>query len=337
MFTHACLSSSQRRSSLTFKGPAAPTRSRKPPSVLDPIVPSRPLALAKRRRSSTGGAHSHRTSRSLPVTKARRASAGSQAQPQSARARKPSKRARVPDSDDDDDQSSASSDPEDDGAAASTRPYERRVARQVVAKRWRLLSASARDDVRFLAEHAARECVEEAFPHDSTSKAARALTTTLASFADDIDSLLVSLPVPPVPTVLARNSKGRAREVDLGVLMREKDLRRKSGELAAALEAEEAIVEALEAKVDEQRRLLEQEEALVASLAAASTRFRSLDPSVRVLPQLSALGRAGGDSEEDDDEEDLTVRIERLVDALNGAGTASGSDRDRVKRRKTSE
>lgn len=85
------------------------------------------------------------------------------------------------------------------------------------------------------------------------------------------------------------------------------------------------------------RRLLEQEEALVASLAAASTRFRSLDPSVRVLPQTSALGRAGGDSEEDDDEEDLTVRIERLVDALNGAGTASGSERDRVKRRKTSE
>ncbi|GAA5996055.1 uncharacterized protein JCM10292_004919 [Rhodotorula paludigena] len=335
MFTHACLSSSQRRSSLTFKGPAAPTRSRKPPSVLVPIVPSRPLAHAKRRRSSTSGAHQNRTSRSLPVTKAKRASSSSQAQQQSARARRPTKRARVPDSDDDD-QSSASSDQEDDGAA-STRPYERRIARQVVAKRWRLLSASARDDVRFLAEHAARECVEEAFPHDSTSKAARALTTTLASFADDLDSLLVSLPVPPVPTVLARKHKGKAREVELGVLMREKDLRRKSEELAAALEAEEAIVETLEAKVDEERRLVEQEEALVASLAAASTRFRSLDPSVHGLPQLSALGRAGGNGEEDEDEEDLTVRIERLVDALNGAASAFGGDRDRVKRRKTSE
>ncbi|BGP50853.1 hypothetical protein JCM10450v2_006779 [Rhodotorula kratochvilovae] len=286
-----------RRSSLTFKGPAQPTRTRKAPVTVDPIVPRASKPVKKRRRSSGADSVVSRASTSSAGKKGtvvkraanrpKRESGASDASEKKA----PAKRRRRPEPvEEDEHESEVGSDEGDD---APVRAYERRVSRDLVAKRWHLLSSFARDDLRFLVERAGRDALDEVFPTGLSSKAAQGVRKTLASFADDFDTLLTTLPVPPLPTALAgaARGKGKAREVDLGRVMAERELRGKANDLQHALEAEEADVEALQARVDEERSLLEQEETLLADFLSATQQLSAqrkakLDEQVRLLPNF---------------------------------------------------
>ncbi|GAA6058339.1 hypothetical protein JCM3770_001977 [Rhodotorula araucariae] len=274
-----------RTSSLTFKGPAQPTRTRRPPVIVDPIVP-RTAKPAKKRPSTSSASQKTRTAGKRAPGRPKRESGASDASENQV----PAKRRRPQPVDEDDEESDGgvllasgrarssglprSADVSGDLGDAPARAYEHRVSRDVVAKRWRLLSSSARDDLRFLAERAARRAIDEVYPSGPSSKAAQNARKALASFVDDFETLLTTLAVPPLASALAGAARGKgtgqARQVEIGRAMAASELRETVADLQRALEAEEANVEGLQARVDEEQRLLEQDEALLAEFTAAT-------------------------------------------------------------------
>ncbi|GAA6038256.1 hypothetical protein JCM8097_003907 [Rhodosporidiobolus ruineniae] len=266
-------SSTARRSSLTFKGPTTDgKRTRKQTSLIDPIPARRALTLQPKKRRRTSGETSARSSKGK-----RREEEGNEGgkrkrahKDEGGTSKARGKRRRVEPDEDEDDAEDAD---EEDGASASeaedvsssalkVRPYERHVPRETVKKRWKVLSENAREDLRFEAERKGREDLDT-LPASSTSAAHKALSALLTSFTSSLDSLLSTLPVPPLPSSIRIGSHHRAkgsRELELGWLRDRGEVKRRIAKLDEAYEVEQAEVEALEAKIEDERRLLEEAE-----------------------------------------------------------------------------
>ncbi|BGP34571.1 hypothetical protein JCM10296v2_006393 [Rhodotorula toruloides] len=157
--------------------------------------------------------------------------------------------------------------------APSARSYNRTIPRAVLAARWTTLSSSARADLRYEIEQAGRSTLDALGSHWSSS--ARNRTALFASFADDLDTLLSTLPVPPLPSAISSSSKnGKGKQVVLGTKLEEGEMQRKTALLESALEAEQADVEALSSRVEEEKRLLKREEKLLEQFIEATTEAR---------------------------------------------------------------
>ncbi|BGP19178.1 hypothetical protein JCM10213v2_007265 [Rhodosporidiobolus nylandii] len=251
-----------RRSSLTFKGPAAEKRVRAPPKVVDPIPARRRSSEGKKkRRSSASSAGS--------ASKGKGKEKASETGGLSDKAR--GKRRRVspePSSDEEEDEEN------DDASTAQVRPYERHVARSLVQSRWKTLSEGAREDVRYQAERTARELLDD-LPSASSSSA----RSLLARYADELDTLLTTLPCPPLPSALriGRNAKGKGREMEIGYALSARELKKRTTALETAYQHEQAEVDALEAKVEEERRLLEADEAALEMFEGAREKLRGAE------------------------------------------------------------
>ncbi|GAA5950352.1 hypothetical protein JCM10213_005816 [Rhodosporidiobolus nylandii] len=264
-----------RRSSLTFKGPAAEKRVRAPPKVVDPIPARRRSSEGKKkRRSSASSAGS--------ASKGKGKEKASETGGLSDKAR--GKRRRVspePSSDEEEDEEN------DDASTAQVRPYERHVARSLVQSRWKTLSEGAREDVRYQAERTARELLDD-LPSASSSSA----RSLLARYADELDTLLTTLPCPPLPSALriGRNAKGKGREMEIGYALSARELKKRTTALETAYQHEQAEVDALEAKVEEERRLLEADEAALEMFEGAREKLRGAEEEeLKAKPLVRSL------------------------------------------------
>ncbi|TNY21128.1 hypothetical protein DMC30DRAFT_219150 [Rhodotorula diobovata] len=249
---------------LTFKGPAHSKRARKPPVVLDPIVPRAPSRATRNRRVSDVGESRPQEEEQLNAPVQRTKDKAGIAKVQTVKA--PTNRRRQEVADSVEEAADAASDASGDAIDTSHVPYETHVPRDVVAKRWQPLSASARSDLRSLVDRASRDAMEEAFPDTSSSRTAQAARATLEVFADEFASALAALSVPPLSAALAGpcRTKDAPKEVSLSKVLAGEDLRAKNRDLKSALEAEEQECEALQARVDKQRRLLKRDRARLA-------------------------------------------------------------------------
>ncbi|BGO94401.1 hypothetical protein NBRC10512v2_006512 [Rhodotorula toruloides] len=250
---------SRRRSSLlAFKGPAQPKRERKKTVLIDPIVPRRASLEGKgaqkgvKRRRSSGASDGDKVDVKRVVKEKRD---------------KGKKRAQAERDEEQDEEDPSDAD------TPSIRSYTRTVPRTVLAARWTTLSSSAREDLRYEVEQAGRSTLDTLGSHSSSS--AQNLKALFSSFADDLDTLLSTLPVPPLPSSISSSSKnGKGKQVLLGAKFEEGEMERKISLLETALEAEQADVDALSSRVEDERRLLKKEEKLLEQFIKATTEAR---------------------------------------------------------------
>ncbi|BGP00590.1 hypothetical protein NBRC10513v2_006392 [Rhodotorula toruloides] len=238
--------------------PAQPKRERKKTVLIDPIVPRRASLESKgaqkgvKRRRSSGASDGDKVDVKR-VAKEKRD--------------KGKKRARKERDEEQDEEDSFDAD------TPSVRSYTRTVPRAVLATRWTTLSCSAREDLRYEVEQAGRSTLDALGSHSSSS--AQNLKALFSSFADDLDILLSTLPVPPLPSVVASSSKnGKGKQVVLGAKLEEGEMERKISLLETALGADQADVEALSSRVDDEKRLLKREEKLLEQFIEATTEAR---------------------------------------------------------------
>ncbi|GAA5972460.1 hypothetical protein JCM11641_001856 [Rhodosporidiobolus odoratus] len=262
---------SSRRSTLTFKGPLSAKRLRAPPKNLDPVPPKR--APAKRKTDS-------RRNKTVPVKASLAGSRqGKVAEGLSAKARGKRKRVEVEDEEKEGSSSSDDDASDEDDPAGDIRPYERPVARSAVQQRWKVLSETAREEIRWELEREARKLLD-ALPSSSSSRSTQSLSLLLTRYTDEIETLLTTLPVPPLPSALRTGrAKGKGREMDLGLSRSASEMMSRIVTLEHAYEEEQAQITALEKRVEEGRRLLEEEEAALLEFEEAK------HPLVRPLLQ----------------------------------------------------
>ncbi|EGU11059.1 Proteophosphoglycan ppg4 [Rhodotorula toruloides ATCC 204091] len=332
--------------------PAQPKRERKKTVLIDPIVPRRASLESKgaqkgvKRRRSSGASDGDKVDVKR-VAKEKRD--------------KGKKRARKERDEEQDEEDSFDAD------TPSVRSYTRTVPRAVLATRWTTLSCSAREDLRYEVEQAGRSTLDALGSHSSSS--AQNLKALFSSFADDLDILLSTLPVPPLPSVVASSSKnGKGKQVVLGAKLEEGEMERKISLLETALGADQADVEALSSRVDDEKRLLKREEKLLEQFIEATTEARDgrkedLERKARrakgkgrkrIKTSLEAVEARQSDDEDGEEADGAGAAakpatmsvVERVEEALRrlgraaevGGGGAEGSGGRKVKkRRKVSE
>ncbi|GAA5821728.1 hypothetical protein JCM11251_000991 [Rhodosporidiobolus azoricus] len=256
-----------RRSSLTFKGPTTDKRIRAPPKLVQPQVPKRASSSAtssrkgkdtKKRRSSTAVVEDVGPSRVARANEAKRG--------QSSKAR--GKKRQLEEEEEEDDLDAD----EDEGNDATDE--------DVVKQKWKILSEGSREDLRWEAEKLGRELLDSLSGSSSRSSAyAQEVQKILSRFADELDSLLLTLPLPPLPSAIKRASKGKGRagEVDLGWVLDMGEVKSRIAQLDQACELEQAEVDALSARVEEEQRLLEEEESAITTFTEMREKLRAAE------------------------------------------------------------
>ncbi|GAA5853794.1 hypothetical protein JCM8547_007453 [Rhodosporidiobolus lusitaniae] len=252
-----------RRSSLTFKGPSSSTRVRKPPTIIDPVP--------ERRKSSEGSASGARKKRRVSTESKASTSTSAREREKRNAEEKPAKkkRRRSPSPN-----SASGSDESDDESTTRTRPYERHLPRSLVKRTWRVLSEGSREDLRWEAEREGRELLDDLPP--ARAKAVQAL---LSRFNHEFNSLLATLPLPPLPSSIRRASKGKGKigTVDLGDLVEEDELERRITALEQAYAAEQATVEALGSRLEEEQRLHDRDSATLQAFQFAREKLEEAE------------------------------------------------------------
>ncbi|GAA6016846.1 hypothetical protein JCM10207_003271 [Rhodosporidiobolus poonsookiae] len=275
-------STSKRRSSLTFRGPATSKRIRSAPAVIDPIPARRALASKnnnkkRRRESGTSAAGGAAAKKQRGEGAAKKRAPGQGGEKQSTKGKGKQRRAPSLDSDNASGSDSGSDGDGDGEREATVRVYERHIPRATVREQWKRLSSAARDELRWQAEEAVRDTLDE-LPGPSTSALARETRAVLSRFTDEFDTLLSTLPIPPLPASLRvgqgrsksrAHDRGKSKEMELGWLLDAGEMRRRIAILERAAEQEQADVSALEAKIADERAALEADETALAAFESA--------------------------------------------------------------------
>ncbi|GAA5896650.1 hypothetical protein JCM8208_004255 [Rhodotorula glutinis] len=254
---------------LTFKGPANAKRTSKPVVRLDPVVPrirstSSTTANKKRRLSTADRADASRS----PDKAARRAAVSEEEKEVPVKKRKQDKGAEGKGDKKAPTKRVKTVEASDQGSSGHRVPYEERVSRDTVAKRWLLLSTSTRTELHERAQSATEDVLEEVFVDKATGKSAQAARKALEAFTDEFDTALAALAVPPLPSTLPQALKGKGKskdgEIDLGKVLDEKTLRDQLASMQDKLAAAEGDAAELELELEKERRLLKRDRARLA-------------------------------------------------------------------------